>query len=60
MGGIVFRTAEVVCVADNMVMDSLLAGGFVIGLDCMKLWGEGQFYPQEGRIVFPASPTPLP
>ena len=60
VGEIVFRNAEVVCVDDNMVMDSLLTGDFVIGLDFMKLCGEVQFYPQEGRIVFPASPTPLP
>lgn len=60
VGEIIFRNAEVVCVDDNMVMDALLTGDFVIGLDFMKLCGEVQFYPQEGRIVFPASPTPLP
>ena len=49
-----------VCVDDAMVMDSLLMGDFVIGLDFMRHCGEMQVYPREGRVVFPAKPSPLP
>lgn len=60
VGGMTFRNAEVVCVDDAMVMDSLLTGDFVIGLDFMRHCGEMQVYPREGRVVFPAKPSPLP
>ena len=60
VGSMTFRNAEVVVVDGDMVTDSLLQGDFVLGLDFMKLCGEVQFYPEEGKIVFPASLTPLP
>ena len=60
VGGMTFRNAEVICVDDEIVMDSLLQGDFVIGLDFMRHCGEVQVYPKEGRVVFPYKPTPLP
>ena len=60
VGGMTFRNAEVVCVDDRVMTDSLLQGDFVIGLDFMRHCGEVQIYPEEGRVVFPAKLTPLP
>lgn len=45
---------------DSWATDSCQQYDFVIGLDFLKLCGETCFLPKEGKIIFPATLTPLP
>ena len=61
IGAMTMRNALTTIVTDGDMDDT--AGrqyDMIIGLDFLKLCGEAQFYPKEGKIVFPERCTPLP
>ena len=60
IGPMTMHNAETIIVEGDFVTDSLFMGDFVIGLDFLMQCGEAQFYPKEGKIVFPERLTPLP
>ena len=61
IGPMTLQNAETTIVDGDLVTDSLLImADFVIGLDFLTLCGEAQFYPNEGKIIFPERLTPLP
>lgn len=59
IGDIVFRY-PLITVAPPNVLDSVMKVDAVLGMDFIGLFDEFRIYPKEKKIVFPASPTPLP
>ncbi len=56
---ITFRDIPVT-IAPVTDIDTVLQVDAILGIDFIKQVGEFQIYPQQGKIVFPAHPTPLP
>lgn len=59
VGGIVFRN-PMITVAPPNALDSVAAIDAIIGVDFLRLLDEVRIYPEEKKIVFPATSTPLP
>lgn len=57
---ITFRNVIVYIGKPNLAVDTLFQVDAVLGMDFMKRMGEVQIYPQESKIIFPSSFTPLP
>lgn len=60
IGTLVFRNLPVTVAGNDMSTDSILKLGAVIGMDVIDMCGEIQIFPKDGKIVFPAKPSPLP
>lgn len=59
IGDMVF-SYPLITVAPPNVLDSVMQVDALIGMDFISLFDELRIYPKEGKIVFPASTTPLP
>lgn len=59
IGNMIFRY-PLITVAPPNALDSVMQVDAIIGMDFIGLFDELRIYPKEGKIVFPATPTPLP
>lgn len=59
IGDMVFHY-PLIAIAPPNALDSVLKVDAVLGMDFINLFEELRIYPKEGKIVFPASSTPLP
>lgn len=59
IGSMTFRY-PLITVAPPNALDSVIKIDALLGMDFISLFDELRIYPKEGKIVFPASLTPLP
>ncbi|MDR1503239.1 MAG: aspartyl protease family protein [Prevotella sp.] len=60
VGNIVYKNSTAVVVPPNPAVDSVFKVDLVLGSGIMKASGEVRIFPQEKKLVFPISQTPLP
>ena len=60
IGDITFKNTFVTIANPNPAVDTVYQVDAVLGTDFMRLVGEVNIYPKEGRIVFPVNKSPLP
>ena len=59
IGNITFHY-PLITIAPPNALDSVMKVDAILGMDFISLFDELRIYPKEGKIVFPATPTPLP
>ncbi len=60
IGDIIFKHPVITVAPPNPEVDTVYKVDAVLGIDFIRMVGESQLFPQEGKICFPQNQTPLP